>query len=132
MVNTSRQMKAYCVKVMVPIQQLMDLVTMVTGVGTRWMDKVSSEGVKTWFCILRSFVVFYGHVKPFNPKISFFILFSNSPHCLPNNHTMVIWEFDIRSITNFLIDIFLCFHHLSIWYCVDILRKNSAMVTHWS
>ena len=36
----------------------------------------------------------------------------------------------IGSINNPLIDIFLYSHHLSAWYCVDIVRRNSVLVTH--
>ena len=39
-------------------------------------------------------------------------------------------EFSIRSTNNPLIDLFLYSHHLSAWYCIDIVRRNSVLVTH--
>ena len=30
------------------------------------------------------------------------------------------------------IDIFYSTHHLSVWYCIDIVRRNSVLVTPWS
>ena len=39
-------------------------------------------------------------------------------------------ELSIGSITNPLIDIFLYSHHLSAWYCIDIVRRNSVLITH--
>ena len=36
------------------------------------------------------------------------------------------------SINNPQIDIFLYSHHLPAWYCVDIVRRNSVLVTHKS
>ena len=37
-----------------------------------------------------------------------------------------------RDINNPLIDIFLYFHHLFAWYCIDVVRRNSVLVTHGS
>ena len=34
------------------------------------------------------------------------------------------------SANNPVIDIFLSSHYLSAWYCTDIVRRNSVMVTH--
>ena len=39
-------------------------------------------------------------------------------------------EFGIRSIRNPIIDFFLYSHHLSALYCIDIVRRNSVLVTH--
>ena len=41
-------------------------------------------------------------------------------------------EFGIRSISYSIIDIFPHSHHLSVWYCIDIVRRNSVLVTHES
>ena len=42
------------------------------------------------------------------------------------------WEFSIGPTDNPLIDIFLYSHHLSPWYCVDIITRNSFVVMHGS
>ena len=58
-------------------------------------------------------------------------LISNSPYCLPNNSFDVSSEkLGIGSAINPLIDIFLHSHHLSAWYCTDIVRRNSFLVTY--
>ena len=62
-------------------------------------------------------------IDPFNPKIS-----SHSPYCLPYNSWDVSAE-NLVFITNPLIDIFLNSHHLSGWYCIDIVRRGSVLVT---
>ena len=41
-----------------------------------------------------------------------------------------IWYW--RDLNNPLIDIFLYSHQLSAWYCIDIVRRNSVLVTHGS
>ena len=41
-------------------------------------------------------------------------------------------EFGTGSTNHALIDIFLYSHHLSVWYCIDIVRRNSLLVTHGS
>ena len=41
-------------------------------------------------------------------------------------------EFGIRLINNPLIDILLYSHHFYAWYCIDIVRRNSLLVTHVS
>ena len=41
-------------------------------------------------------------------------------------------EFGIRSIISPIIDIFPYSHHMSAWYCIDIVRRNSILVTHGS
>ena len=40
-----------------------------------------------------------------------------------------IWYWDLN---NPLIDNFLYSHQLSAWYCIDIVRRNSVLVTHGS
>ena len=67
-------------------------------------------------------------VYPFTPKISLAILLTVSIHFL-------WWKFKkigIRSTYNPLTDIFLFSHPLSAWYCNDIVRRNSVLVTHGS
>ena len=65
--------------------------------------------------------------KPFDSQD----LISNSPYCLPNNSFDVSSEkLGIGSAINPLIDIFLHSHHLSAWYCTDIVRRNSFLVTY--
>ena len=57
----------------------------------------------------------------------------NSPHCQPYNSYNVISE-------NFVLDqliiskliFFLYSHYLSVWFCIDIVRRNSVLVTHGS
>ena len=48
----------------------------------------------------------------------------------------ILWcysrEFGNGSTNNPLFDIILYFHHSSAWYCTDILRKNSVLVTYGS
>ena len=47
---------------------------------------------------------------------------------------MSIGEFDIGLTENPLVDIFLYSHHLSSWFCFDVVRprRNSVLVTHES
>ena len=45
---------------------------------------------------------------------------------------MSIGEFGIRLTENPLVDIFLYSHHLSSWFCFDVVRRNSVLVTHES
>ena len=44
--------------------------------------------------------------------------------------TMLVPRIGMGSADNPVIDIFLSSHYLSAWYCTDIVRKNSVMVTH--
>ena len=39
-------------------------------------------------------------------------------------------EFGIGSTNNPPIDVFLYSHHYYAWYCIDIVRRNSLLVTH--
>ena len=41
-------------------------------------------------------------------------------------------EFGIGSINNPLIYIFLYSHHLPAWYCIDIVKRNSVLVSYGS
>ena len=68
--------------------------------------------------------------KPFNSQN----LTSNSPYCLPYSSCDVSHkgEIGIGSTYNPPVDIFLYSHHLSAWYCIDIVRRNSVLVTHGS
>ena len=68
--------------------------------------------------------------KPFNSQD----LTSNSPYCLPYSSCDVSHkgEIGIGSTNNPMIDISLYSHHLSAWYCIDIVRRNSVLVTHGS
>ena len=64
------------------------------------------------------------------------------PLSLPRSHLyfsslsviQFIWcyfgEFGIGSTMNTIIDIFLYSHPLSAWFCIDIVRRKSALVTH--
>ena len=45
---------------------------------------------------------------------------------------MLVWRIWYWSISNPIIDIFLYSHHLSAWYCIDVARRNSVLVTHGS
>ena len=57
----------------------------------------------------------------------------HSPYCQPYNSYNVSSE---HLILDQLIipqsDVFLYSHHSSGWYCIDIVRKNSVLVTHGS
>ena len=35
-------------------------------------------------------------------------------------------------ITPWILDIFFYSHQLSVWYCIDTVKRNSVLVTHWS
>ena len=36
------------------------------------------------------------------------------------------------SFKNLLVDVFLYSHHLSAWYCIDIVRRKYVLVAHGS
>ena len=65
--------------------------------------------------------------NPFIPKISFswYFSFVSAMQFL----WFSLWEFGIGSTDSFLIDIFLHSHHLSAWYGISIVRRNSLLVT---
>ena len=65
-------------------------------------------------------------VNPLTPKISLVIL-------LTVWHTILMMstrEFGIGSTDNPLIDNLLYSHHFYAWYCTDIIRRNSLLITH--
>ena len=87
-----------------------------------------------------SFHILYSHVQCmyivpvihcFNhltPRSNFY-----SPFCQPYNSYHVILEnLSIESTNYPQIEIFLNSHHLSVWYCIDNVRRNSVFVTHGS
>ena len=53
---------------------------------------------------------------------------SNSPVC-HKILIMLVWRICYASTNNPLIDIFFYFHHLSPWCCIDIVMRNSVLVT---
>ena len=65
--------------------------------------------------------------NPFIPKISFSWYFSSVSAM--QFLWFSLWEFGIESTDSFLIDIFLHSHHLSAWYGISIVRRNSLLVT---
>ena len=78
-------------------------------------------------------------LNPFTPKISFATLHTvyhtiHKPliwriwHWINNNNLANMWIF-IYLNNNLLINIFLYSHHLSGWYCINIVRRNSLLVT---
>ena len=97
----------------------------------------------TWWLFMRQFFVlttFWPHLRSISeqtyssmesicltPQIKFVIL-------LTVNHTIHILfrEFSIGSTNYPQIDIFLYSCHLSGWYCIDIVRRNSVLVTYGS
>ena len=58
---------------------------------------------------------FFKDLNPLTPKVSY-----------------KFGEFGIRSTNNNLIEILLYSHHFYAWYCIDIVRRNSLLVTHGS
>ena len=64
--------------------------------------------------------------SPFHPQD----LISNSPYWLCCTIHLMLGEFCIGSTDNPSIDICLYSHHLSAWYCIDIVRRNSVLVNH--
>ena len=59
-------------------------------------------------------------INPFTPMILLVILLML---------IILVGEFGIESYDNPLTDIFLFTRHLSTWDCVDIVRRNSVLVT---
>ena len=69
------------------------------------------------------------HIELFNTQD----LISNSPYCLPYTSCDVSLEnLVLDQLIISLIKIFLYSHNLSAWYCTDIARRNSVLVTHGS
>ena len=57
--------------------------------------------------------------------LNFQDLTSNSPYCLPyNSYDVSLPEFDIGSNDNPYS------HHLPVWYCFDMVRRNSVLITY--
>ena len=68
-------------------------------------------------------------LNPLTPMISLAILLTASHTVL----VMLVWRIGIRSTYNPLADIYIFYsHHLSARYCIDIVRRNSVLVTHGS
>ena len=65
------------------------------------------------------------HLTPFTPKISIVILLTVSLKII----IMLVWRICYGSTNNPLINIFLYSCHLSAWCCIDIVRRNSVLVT---
>ena len=66
---------------------------------------------------------------PFNSQD----LISNSPYCLPNDSHYVSLENVV--LNQFVIPWLIFFfnsHHFSAQYCIDLVRRNSVLVTHGS
>ena len=82
-----------------------------------------ANSVVNWNLVLGS-----EQVNPLTLKISLVILLT----ICHINLAMLVRAFGIRSTNNPLINIFLCSHHLSAWYCIGFVRKNSVLVTHGS
>ena len=60
-------------------------------------------------------------------------LISNFPYCLQySSHFFEFEEFGIGLANNPPIDIFLYSHHFSASYFIDIVRRNSVLVTNGS
>ena len=68
-------------------------------------------------------------LNPLTPKILLVIL---PTVCQTILITLWCGEFGMGSISNPIIDIFLYYHHLSAWYCIDIVGRNSILITHGS
>ena len=60
-------------------------------------------------------------LNPFTPKIFYVIL-------LTVCHTILMMS--VQRIWNSLNLTFLSSHHSMAWYCIDIVRRNSVLVTH--
>ena len=52
--------------------------------------------------------------------------------CLPSFSPCLLREFGIGSTNHTFIDIFLYSHHLSVWYCINVVGRSSVLVTHGS
>ena len=68
-------------------------------------------------------------LNPFTSKISLVILLTV---CTTINYYFDVSseKLGIGSANNLSFDIFLYSHHLSAWYCTDIVRRNSFLVTY--
>ena len=52
--------------------------------------------------------------------------------CWPYNSCDFVWRIWCWINNNLLIDFLIHSHHLSAWYCVDVVRRNPVLVTHGS
>ena len=68
------------------------------------------------------------HFNPLTPKISLVILLTVC-HVI---FMMLVWRTGVGSTKNPLIYSFLYSYLLSTWYCSDIVRRNSVLITHGS
>ena len=59
-------------------------------------------------------------------------LIDTSPHCLPYNYDVTFKNLVSDQPIIPIIDVFFYSHHLSSWYCIDIVRRNSVLVTDGS
>ena len=66
--------------------------------------------------------------NPLTPKITLLILLTVCHTVL----VMLVWRIWVGSINSSLINVFLDSHYLPAWYCIDIVRRNSVLVTHGS
>ena len=106
-----------------------------------WHSSCCVHGIFiVWWCCLATMVptltkiimfVLRTNLKSFNPfipKISLVIL-------LTVYHTillMLVWRIWYWMNYNYPNWYFPLVHHLSAWYCIDIVRRNSLLVTHRS
>ena len=68
-------------------------------------------------------------ILPFNAQD----FISNSPYCLPySSYDASSENLVLDQLENPQTYIFLYSHHLSVWYCIYIVRRNSVLVTHGS
>ena len=116
-----------------------------------WGSRLRNWGEKVWALLKKEicFVYFYvwlvwtldamvylcqctlhdkSSLNPLTPKIMLVILLTSAIQFL----WCFFGEFGIGSSYVPLIYIFLYSHHFSAWYCIDIVRRNSVLVTHGS
>ena len=67
------------------------------------------------------------YINPLTPKISLVILLTVCQTVL----VMLVGESGIRSTYNPLIDIFIYSHHLSAWYCMDVIKEKFCLGHSW-
>ena len=67
------------------------------------------------------------YINPLTPKMSLVILLTVCQTVL----VMLVGESGIGSTYNPLIDIFIYSHHLSAWYCIDIIKEKFCLGHSW-
>ena len=67
------------------------------------------------------------YINPLTPKMSLVILLTVCQTVL----VMLVGESGIGSTYNPLIDIFIYSHHLSTWYCIDIIKEKFCLGHSW-